>query len=61
MIGLPAFGHQTNDYEEFRAMVAQTDAPDYLGLALYGAAQDRPPPHRQPRPAPLNSALIQAV
>ena len=41
MVGFPAFGHQTNDYEEFRAMVAQTDAPDYLGLALYGPQQDR--------------------
>lgn len=36
VIGMPAFGQQTNDYEEFRAMVAQTAAPDFLGLALYG-------------------------
>jgi hypothetical protein len=36
VIGMPAFGHQTNDYEEFRALVAETDTPDYLGLALYG-------------------------
>ena len=36
MIGMPAFAHRTNDYDEFRALVTQTDAPDYLGLALYG-------------------------
>lgn len=36
VVGFPAHGHATNDYEAFRAMVAGTPTPDYLGLALYG-------------------------
>jgi hypothetical protein len=36
VIGFPRFGQTTNDYEHFRALVAQTDAPEYLGLAFYG-------------------------
>jgi hypothetical protein len=36
VIGMPAFGQQTNDYDEFRALVAETPEPAYLGLALYG-------------------------
>ena len=36
VIGMPAFGQATNDYEEFRALVAETPEPAYLGLALYG-------------------------
>jgi len=38
VVDLPAFGQQTNDYEEFRSAVARTAAADleYLGLAVYG-------------------------
>ena len=36
VIGFPRSGQTTTDYEHFRAMVAQTEAPDYLGLAFYG-------------------------
>jgi hypothetical protein len=36
VVGFPASGQTTTDYQAFRAMVAQTEAPDYLGLALYG-------------------------
>ena len=36
VVGMPAFAHRTNDYDEFRMLVTQTGAPDYLGLALYG-------------------------
>src|SRR5215217_5829884 len=36
VVGFPRFGQTTNDYEHFRALVAQTDAPEYLGLAFYG-------------------------
>ena len=36
MVGFPRSGQTTTDYEHFRAMVAQTDAPEYLGLAFYG-------------------------
>jgi hypothetical protein len=36
VIGMPAFGHATNDYDEFRALVGQTETPDYLGLVLFG-------------------------
>ena len=36
VVGFPASGQQTTDYEAFRAMVANTESPDYLGLALYG-------------------------
>jgi len=35
-VGFPASGQTTTDYEAFRGMVAQADALDYLGLALYG-------------------------
>jgi Protein of unknown function (DUF2000) len=39
VIDFPAFGQQTNDYDEFRAHVGQTPATDlrYLGIAVYGA------------------------
>jgi hypothetical protein len=36
VIGFPRSGQTTTDYEHFRAMVAETAAPDYLGLAFYG-------------------------
>jgi hypothetical protein len=36
VIGFPVNGHQTNDYEAFRSMVASVESPAYLGLALYG-------------------------
>ena len=36
VIGFPANGQQTNDYDDFRAMVATLTEPAYLGLALYG-------------------------
>src|SRR5690349_592997 len=36
VVGFPASGQTTTDYEAFRAMVAETHAPDYLGLAFYG-------------------------
>jgi hypothetical protein len=38
VVDLPAFGQQTNDYEEFRSAVARTAAADleYLGLIVYG-------------------------
>jgi hypothetical protein len=36
VVGFPRSGQTTNDYEHFRAMVAETDAPEYLGLAFYG-------------------------
>jgi hypothetical protein len=39
VVGMPVFGQRTNDYDAFRAMVADTAAPDYLGLALYGPAK----------------------
>jgi hypothetical protein len=36
---IPAFGQQTNDYDEVRAYVADTATADleYLGLALHGS------------------------
>jgi uracil phosphoribosyltransferase len=34
VIGVPRSGQTTTDYEHFRAMVAETEAPDYLGLAF---------------------------
>ena len=37
VVGMPINGHQTNDYEEFTAMLQATPQPAYLGLALYGA------------------------
>jgi hypothetical protein len=36
VIGFPRSGQTTTDYEHFRAMVAETPSPDYLGLAFYG-------------------------
>ena len=39
VIGFPAFGQTTNDYDAFRAMIAGTEAPAYLGLAFYGPAR----------------------
>ena len=38
VVDFPVFGQQTNDYEEFRGMVASTPASDlsYLGVALSG-------------------------
>lgn len=38
VVAFPSFGHQTNDYEEFRTFVARTPKADlrYLGLALHG-------------------------
>jgi hypothetical protein len=38
VIDMPAFGQQTNDYEAFRAQVAQTAKAElrYLGLVVYG-------------------------
>jgi hypothetical protein len=36
VVGFPRFGQTTTDYEHFRAMVASTEAPEYLGLAFYG-------------------------
>jgi hypothetical protein len=36
VVGFPRSGQTTTDYEHFRALVAQTDAPEYLGLAFYG-------------------------
>jgi hypothetical protein len=39
VLDFPAFGQQTNDYEEFRGMVAATPAAElsYLGVALSGS------------------------
>src|SRR4051812_1760633 len=36
VVGFPRSGQTTTDYEHFRAMVASTEAPEYLGLAFYG-------------------------
>jgi len=38
VIDFPAFGQQTNDYDEFRARIARTPAAQlrYLGIALHG-------------------------
>jgi hypothetical protein len=36
VIGFPRSGQTTTDYDHFRAMVAETPSPDYLGLAFYG-------------------------
>jgi hypothetical protein len=36
VVGFPAHGHKTNDYEAFRTMVAESETPAYLGLAFYG-------------------------
>jgi hypothetical protein len=39
VVDFPAFGQQTNDYEDFRGMVAATPAAElsYLGVALSGS------------------------
>jgi len=39
VVGFPAHGQTTTDYEAFRAMVAETDSPAYLGLAFYGPSK----------------------
>ena len=41
VVDFPVFGQQTNDYEEFRGMVAATPAGElsYLGVALSGSAR----------------------
>ncbi len=39
VVGFPVSGQTTTDYEAFRAMVAETASPDYLGLAFYGPAK----------------------
>ena len=41
VVDFPVFGQQTNDYEEFRGMVAATPAAElsYLGVALSGSAR----------------------
>ena len=36
VVGFPRSGQTTTDFEHFRAMVAETPALDYLGLAFYG-------------------------
>ena len=38
VVALPTFGHQTNDYEEFRELVARTPGSDlrFLAVALHG-------------------------
>ena len=36
VVGFPRSGQTTTDYEHFRAMVAETEALEYLGLAFYG-------------------------
>jgi hypothetical protein len=38
VVDFPVFGQQTNDYDEFRGMVAATPAAElsYLGVAVYG-------------------------
>ena len=39
VVGFPICGQTTTDYEAFRALVAETEAPEYLGLAFYGPAK----------------------
>jgi hypothetical protein len=39
VVGFPVSGQTTTDYEAFRAMVASTAVPEYLGLAFYGPAK----------------------
>ena len=39
VVGFPVFGQTTNDYDAFREMVAESEAPAYLGLAFYGPAK----------------------
>ena len=36
VVGFPRSGQATTDYDDFRALVAQTPDPEYLGLAFYG-------------------------
>lgn len=36
VVGFPAHGQTTTDYEAFRELVAGTGELDYLGLAFYG-------------------------
>jgi hypothetical protein len=36
VVGFPRSGQTTTDYEHFRALVSQTESPEYLGLAFYG-------------------------
>jgi hypothetical protein len=36
VVGFPRSGQTTTDYQQFRAMVAGTEALEYLGLAFYG-------------------------
>ena len=36
VVGFPRAGQTTTDYEHFRALLSETDAPEYLGLAFYG-------------------------
>jgi hypothetical protein len=36
VIDFPTVGQQTTDYEEFRATVARTSSPDYLGVVVHG-------------------------
>jgi hypothetical protein len=38
VVDFPAYGQQTNDYDEFRGMVAATPSAElsYLGVAVYG-------------------------
>ena len=51
VIGMPAFGQKTNDYDEFRALVARTRRARLPRPRALRPDEDRPPPHRQPRPA----------
>jgi hypothetical protein len=39
VVAFPRSGQTTTDYDAFRAMLAETDEPDYLGLAFYGDAK----------------------
>src|SRR6202012_5386153 len=38
VVAMPVFGHQTNDYDEFRALVARTPGADlrFLAVAVHG-------------------------
>ena len=42
VVDFPAYGQQTNDYDEFRGMVAATPSAElsYLGVALSGPKRD---------------------
>ena len=39
VVAFPVNGHQTNDYDEFVAMLASSEDVSFLGLALYGPAK----------------------